>query len=156
MLVEHAAVHPVRQSYGGIFEFHTHVNRCPFRDHAQSVSSICRSIAEKMNKGKKTNVKPFMVKNYLSVFINCMIENPAFDSQVGRPINTQTCAACAFTEDGALRACRSVIVASDVKLLQNGGRNLSRLRILNTYAKGGTLHVPFAAAPGQDSFWTPN
>ena len=41
-----------------------------------------RSLAEKMNKGKKTNVKPFMVKNYLSVFINCMIENPAFDSQV--------------------------------------------------------------------------
>ena len=35
-----------------------------------------------MNKGKKANVKPFMVKNYLSVFINCMIENPAFDSQV--------------------------------------------------------------------------
>lgn len=44
---------------------------------------MCRSLAEKMNKGKKTNVKPFMVKNYLSVFINCMIENPAFDSQVG-------------------------------------------------------------------------
>ena len=40
-----------------------------------------------MNKGKKTNVKPFMVKNYLSVFINCMIENPAFDSQVSRPSN---------------------------------------------------------------------
>lgn len=39
-----------------------------------------------MNKGKKTNVKPFMVKNYLSVFINCMIENPAFDSQV-YPVN---------------------------------------------------------------------
>ena len=36
-----------------------------------------------MNKGKKAPmVKPFMVKNYLSVFINCMIENPAFDSQV--------------------------------------------------------------------------
>ena len=38
-----------------------------------------------MNKGKKAAVvKPFMVKNYLSVFINCMIENPAFDSQVPR------------------------------------------------------------------------
>lgn len=24
-----------------------------------------------------------MVKNYLSVFVNCMIENPAFDSQAG-------------------------------------------------------------------------
>ena len=77
-----------------------------------------------MNKGKKTNVKPFMVKNYLSVFINCMIENPAFDSQVGRPINTQTCAACAFTEMGALRACRSVIVASDVKLFSRMGAEI--------------------------------
>ena len=38
-----------------------------------------------MNKGKKANVKPFMVKNYLSVFITCMIENPAFDSQVNCP-----------------------------------------------------------------------
>ena len=31
---------------------------------------------------KKTSVKPFMVKNHLSIFVNCMIENPAFDSQV--------------------------------------------------------------------------
>ena len=31
---------------------------------------------------KKANVKPFMVKNHISVFVNCMIENPAFDSQV--------------------------------------------------------------------------
>ena len=49
------------------------------------VCARCRSISEKMNKGKKTNVKPFMVKNYLSVFITCMIENPAFDSQVRCP-----------------------------------------------------------------------
>lgn len=30
---------------------------------------------------KKANVKPFMAKNYLWVFVNCLIENPAFDSQ---------------------------------------------------------------------------
>ena len=36
----------------------------------------------KSKEHKKTNVKPFMVKNYLSIFVNCMIENPAFDSQV--------------------------------------------------------------------------
>jgi len=36
----------------------------------------------KSKEHKKANVKPFMVKNYLSVFVNCMIENPAFDSQV--------------------------------------------------------------------------
>ncbi|GAB4817907.1 hypothetical protein N2152v2_004953 [Parachlorella kessleri] len=32
-------------------------------------------------KDKKTTVKPFMVKNYVWVFVNCLIENPAFDSQ---------------------------------------------------------------------------
>jgi len=45
----------------------------------------CRGLVELMGKSKehkKANVKPFMVKNYLSVFVNCMIENPAFDSQV--------------------------------------------------------------------------
>lgn len=36
----------------------------------------------KSKEHKKANVKPFMVKNYLSIFVNCMIENPAFDSQV--------------------------------------------------------------------------
>lgn len=41
-----------------------------------------RSLVETMNKKNKgANVKPFMVKQYLSVFINCMIENPAFESQ---------------------------------------------------------------------------
>ena len=29
----------------------------------------------------QTTVKPFMVKNYMWVFVNCLIENPAFDSQ---------------------------------------------------------------------------
>ena len=43
----------------------------------------CSKITEMLNKkNKSSNVKPFMVKNYLWVFVNCMIENPAFDSQV--------------------------------------------------------------------------
>ena len=43
---------------------------------------MCRSLAETLTKKNKTsNVKAFMVKNYLSVFVNAMIENPAFDSQ---------------------------------------------------------------------------
>ena len=44
--------------------------------------ALNRSLVETMNKKNKgANVKPFMVKQYLSVFINCMIENPAFESQ---------------------------------------------------------------------------
>ena len=35
-----------------------------------------------LKKNKKSNVKPFMVKNHISVFVNALIENPAFDSQV--------------------------------------------------------------------------
>ena len=45
--------------------------------------AACRSLSETLTKkNKNSNVKAFMVKNYLSVFINAMIENPAFDSQV--------------------------------------------------------------------------
>ena len=45
--------------------------------------SHCRALTEKINKkNKHANVKPFMVKNHLWVFLSCNIENPAFDSQV--------------------------------------------------------------------------
>ncbi len=45
----------------------------------------CRFIAEIiLKKNKKSNVKPFMVKNHISVFVNALIENPAFDSQARR------------------------------------------------------------------------
>lgn len=41
-----------------------------------------RALVEKINKKNKTaNVKPFMVKNHVWIFLNCSIENPAFDSQ---------------------------------------------------------------------------
>jgi DNA topoisomerase-2 len=41
-----------------------------------------RALVEKINKkNKNANVKPFMVKNHLWVFINCHVVNPAFDSQ---------------------------------------------------------------------------
>ncbi|KAI3386214.1 hypothetical protein SNEBB_004294 [Seison nebaliae] len=32
-------------------------------------------------KKKKTTVKPFQVKNHMRIFVNCLIENPTFDSQ---------------------------------------------------------------------------
>ncbi|KAK9837218.1 hypothetical protein WJX84_005222 [Apatococcus fuscideae] len=51
--------------------------------HANYITDqITNKITEMLNKkNKSSNVKPFMVKNYLWVFVNCMIENPAFDSQ---------------------------------------------------------------------------
>lgn len=44
-----------------------------------------RHLVEAINKkNKNAKVKDFMVKNHLWVFVNCQIENPAFDSQVRR------------------------------------------------------------------------
>lgn len=41
---------------------------------------------ESINKKNKTaKVKDFMVRNHMWVFVNCQIENPAFDSQVQPP-----------------------------------------------------------------------
>eukprot|EP00803_Ostreobium_quekettii_P008948 evm.model.scf_153.13 EVM.evm.TU.scf_153.13 scf_153:119338-130787(-) len=62
-------VNAISTSKGG-----THVNHV--------VDQITKTITEKVKKkNKNASVKPFMVKNHLWVFVNCLIENPAFDSQ---------------------------------------------------------------------------
>ncbi|KAI8600606.1 DNA topoisomerase, partial [Dissophora ornata] len=38
-------------------------------------------VATVKKKSKSTNVKPFHIKSHMWVFVNCLIENPAFDSQ---------------------------------------------------------------------------
>jgi DNA topoisomerase II len=44
---------------------------------------VVKNISEVMaKKHKQASLKPFMIKNHLWVFVNCLIENPAFDSQV--------------------------------------------------------------------------
>ncbi|MBW0507902.1 hypothetical protein O181_047617, partial [Austropuccinia psidii MF-1] len=49
-------------------------------DHV--VRQLVDKITESVNKKKsKLNLKPFQVKNHLWVFVNCLIENPTFDSQ---------------------------------------------------------------------------
>lgn len=48
------------------------------------VSQVCEkllaTVKKKTGKGG-LNVKPFQIKSHLWVFINCLIENPTFDSQ---------------------------------------------------------------------------
>lgn len=39
-------------------------------------------------KNKKAQVKPYMVKNHLRVFVSARINNPTFDSQVRRPASS--------------------------------------------------------------------
>ena len=41
----------------------------------------CRAVAAG-KKGKGLEVKTLQAKNFLCLFVNCLVENPAFDSQV--------------------------------------------------------------------------
>ncbi|KAF7726958.1 DNA topoisomerase 2 [Apophysomyces ossiformis] len=38
-------------------------------------------VAEVQKKSGNKNIKPFQIKNHMCIFLNCLIENPSFDSQ---------------------------------------------------------------------------
>ena len=56
---------------------------------ADQVVSKIIDIIKKKNKDK-VNIKPFQVKNHLWVFVNCLIENPTFDSQTKETMTLQS------------------------------------------------------------------
>jgi DNA topoisomerase-2 len=43
-------------------------------------------------KNKNVNIKPFQVKSYMWIFINALIENPAFDSQTKETLTLKSSA----------------------------------------------------------------
>ncbi|KAI6190756.1 DNA topoisomerase 2 [Aphelenchoides bicaudatus] len=54
----------------------------------QIIASLIETVKKKIGKGGVT-IKPFQLKNHLWVFVNALIENPAFDSQTKEMLNTQ-------------------------------------------------------------------
>lgn len=54
----------------------------------QIVSKVSDIIKKKNKHG--INVKPFQIKNHLWVFVNCLIENPTFDSQTKETMTLQS------------------------------------------------------------------
>jgi len=48
---------------------------------------VCEHVNKKNPKGMQ--VKPFQVRNHLWVFVNCLIENPTFDSQTKETMTLQ-------------------------------------------------------------------
>ena len=57
------------------------------------VDKITDALSEKASKkarsGKGTDIKAFQIKPYVSVYVNCLIENPAFDSQTKETLTTR-------------------------------------------------------------------
>jgi DNA topoisomerase-2 len=68
------------------------------------VDQIVKSMSELINKKNKksTQIKPFQIKNHMWLFINCLIENPTFDSQTKENMTLQQKnfgSKCQLTED---------------------------------------------------------
>jgi len=47
---------------------------------ADQVAKKLQAVVKKKNKGG-TEIKPTQIKNHLAIFVNCLVENPTFDSQ---------------------------------------------------------------------------
>ena len=57
--------------------------------HVQYIlNQIVRKVIAVIEKKKKIKVKPTTIKEQLMIFVNCLIENPAFDSQTKDTLNT--------------------------------------------------------------------
>jgi len=55
---------------------------------ADQVAKHLSDVIAKKNKGG-VNIKPAQIKNYINVFVNCLIENPTFDSQTKEFLTTK-------------------------------------------------------------------
>ncbi|KAL7483431.1 hypothetical protein ACHAW6_009076 [Cyclotella cf. meneghiniana] len=65
---------------------------------ADQVTKGLAAAVKKKNKGG-TEIKPNQIKNHLSVFVNCLVENPTFDSQTKENLTTRP---TAFGTEGKL------------------------------------------------------
>lgn len=68
------------------------------------VDQVVSSIGEFVNKKSKEKdaIKPFQIKSHLWVFINCLVENPAFDSQTKENMTLKASlfgSKCSLTDD---------------------------------------------------------
>nr|ABI96917.1 topoisomerase [Trypanosoma congolense]CCC95722.1 unnamed protein product [Trypanosoma congolense IL3000] len=52
------------------------------------VEQIIAKVTEQAMRKSKTEVKPHMIRPHMFVFVNCLIENPSFDSQTKETLNT--------------------------------------------------------------------
>lgn len=60
----------------------THVNN--------TADQICERVNQQIQKKHKNlKLKPFQIKQHLWLFVNCLIENPAFDSQTKETLTTR-------------------------------------------------------------------
>lgn len=112
----------------------THVNYVT----DQIVAHLIEAVRKKSGK-QSLALKPFQVKNHLFVFVNCLIENPTFDSQTKENMTLKVSSfgsKCVIGEEFVRRLSRSGIVDTiiswakfkqDQQLKKTDGHKRSRL-----------------------------
>ncbi|KAK4160764.1 putative DNA topoisomerase 2 [Cladorrhinum sp. PSN259] len=77
---------------------------------------ICDALAKELNKKKKGHsLKPANFRNHIFIFINCLIDNPAFNSQTKEQLTTKMSAfgsKCALSENFLKKVRQSEAIAS--------------------------------------------
>ncbi|KAJ3239764.1 DNA topoisomerase 2 [Chytriomyces hyalinus] len=92
----------------------THVNHV-----ADQLVTALSELAKKKDKkgaaGKESTVKPHLVKSQLSIFVNCLIENPAFDSQTKENMTLKMSSfgsKCTMSEEFMKKVSKSGVIES--------------------------------------------
>uniref|UniRef100_A0A6P4ERW4 DNA topoisomerase 2 n=1 Tax=Drosophila rhopaloa TaxID=1041015 RepID=A0A6P4ERW4_DRORH len=109
-------------------------------DHV--VDNVIKQLLEVLKKKNKggINIKPFQVRNHLWVFVNCLIENPTFDSQTKENMTLQQKgfgSKCTLSEKFISNMSKSGIVESVLAwakfkaqndIAKTGGRKSSKIK----------------------------
>ncbi|KAH8238090.1 hypothetical protein KR026_007497 [Drosophila bipectinata] len=109
-------------------------------DHV--VDNVIKQLIEVLKKKNKggINIKPFQVRNHLWIFINCLIENPTFDSQTKENMTLQAKSfgsKCTLSEKFITGMSKSGIVESVLAwakfkaqndIAKTGGRKSSKIK----------------------------
>ncbi|KAM9987338.1 hypothetical protein ACTFIZ_005365 [Dictyostelium cf. discoideum] len=113
-----------------------------------ALSNIVTAIQEQVNKKNKgsTDIKPAFIKNHLSVFVNCLIENPHFDSQTKETLTSKISSfgsRCEPSEKFIKRVLdsKSGIVASILEFAQFKDQSALK-RSTSSGGKKGKVSIP--------------
>jgi DNA topoisomerase II len=79
------------------------------------ITSKLSEMVKKKSAKSSIQVKPFQIRNHLWVFVNCLIENPTFDSQTKENMTLQSKSfgsACSLTEKYITQVSKSGVIES--------------------------------------------
>ena len=104
------------------------------------LNQLVKKLTEYIKKKKKVTVKPTTIKEQLMLFVNCVVENPSFDSQTKEYMNTQSSkfgSKCTISDKFVDKVAKMGVMDAAISLTEvkenkaarkNDGRKTSNIR----------------------------